>query len=214
MVEIPLNVLSFEKYHPINFQDQQSICKRLGLYYSFPSKVHLELTDAILRNYIPAKTARIVGDGNCLFRALAYAITGTERSHLKVRELICEFMVGGGQEKCWKYVKNKIAREQVIDMAGYLASTNMICQYTRGTDCEIMAAAYLFGVNIFVAFIVERIQQSKMVWHKYSYTSTSSQGPAIYIVNDCHHYEPVIELEYSTSPSYDIGEVGGSIVED
>ena len=70
-----------------------------------------------------------------------------------------------------------------------------------------------FGVNIFVAFRVERIQQSKMVWHKYSYTSTSSQGPAIYIVNDCHHYEPVIELEYSTSPSYDIGEVG-SIVED
>ena len=149
---MPLTVLSFEKYHPINFQDQQSICKRLGLYYSRPSKVHIELTGAILRNYILAKTARIIGDRNCLFRALAYAITGTEISHLKVRELICKFMIGTGKEKCWKYVKNNIAREQVINMSGYLALTNMTCQYTWGTDCEIMAAAYLFGVNIFVKY--------------------------------------------------------------
>ena len=38
--------------------------------------------------------------------------------------------------------------------------------------------------------------------------------PGLNIANDCHHYEPVVELEYSTSPSYDIGEVGGTIVAD
>ena len=38
--------------------------------------------------------------------------------------------------------------------------------------------------------------------------------PALNIVNDYYHYESVVELEYSTSPSYDIWEVGGTIVAD
>ena len=52
---------------------------------------------------------------------------------------------------------------------------------------------------------------------EYSFGKTCHEifGPAgLNIVNDCHHYEPVVGLEYSTSPSYDIGEVGGTIVAD
>ena len=40
----------------------------------------------------PSKLYRITGDGNCLFRALSYAITGRQNYHSLVREKIVQHM--------------------------------------------------------------------------------------------------------------------------
>lgn len=38
----------------------------------------------------PAATKKIIGDGNCLYRALSYWITGTEDNHMEIRKCIAE----------------------------------------------------------------------------------------------------------------------------
>ena len=40
----------------------------------------------------PQKIKPIQGDGNCMFRALSYVITGSEKHHLQVRANILEHM--------------------------------------------------------------------------------------------------------------------------
>ena len=40
----------------------------------------------------PKKKKPIQGEGNCLFRALSYVITGSEKHHLQVRANILEHM--------------------------------------------------------------------------------------------------------------------------
>jgi hypothetical protein len=44
----------------------------------------------------PKKVKKIVGDGNCFFRAICFAITGDESQHANVRQLICDSMVKFG----------------------------------------------------------------------------------------------------------------------
>ena len=38
----------------------------------------------------PTTFTRIVGDGNCLFRALAHIITGSEEQHMEALSVTCE----------------------------------------------------------------------------------------------------------------------------
>ena len=90
----------------------------------------------------------------------------------------------------------------------------MAIQNTWGTNCEIMTAAYLFGINILVA-IDSNIRETSVIWHKYAtstYRDSSITDFAIYIVNQKNHFEPVTQLEFSQNPSFDIGSVGTCIV--
>ncbi|KAL5240046.1 hypothetical protein ACI65C_007456, partial [Semiaphis heraclei] len=65
----------------------------------------------------PAETKNILGDGNCLYRALSYRITGTEENHREIRKRISEVVKTninikqyvGGDDKMGIYLeKNKI----------------------------------------------------------------------------------------------------------
>ncbi len=40
----------------------------------------------------PCETKDIVADGNCFFRAVAYAVSGSEREHRKVRRAVATHM--------------------------------------------------------------------------------------------------------------------------
>eukprot|EP00102_Acyrthosiphon_pisum_P021598 XP_016658808.1 PREDICTED: uncharacterized protein LOC107883393 isoform X2 [Acyrthosiphon pisum] len=90
----------------------------------------------------PAETKNIIGDGNCLYRALSYWITGTEDNHMEIRKRIAEVVKTnininhyiGGDDKIGIYLeKNKIDNNGVW-----------------GTDVEIFAAAQLLKTSIYV----------------------------------------------------------------
>uniref|UniRef100_A0A914XEK2 OTU domain-containing protein n=1 Tax=Plectus sambesii TaxID=2011161 RepID=A0A914XEK2_9BILA len=40
----------------------------------------------------PKNIRKIVADGNCLFRAFSFCLTGFEQHHLTVRRAICDYM--------------------------------------------------------------------------------------------------------------------------
>ena len=51
----------------------------------------------------PRSMHRIQGDGNCLFRASSYAITGSERHHLFLRRAIIHYMRITDEAPCKSY---------------------------------------------------------------------------------------------------------------
>ena len=67
-------------FNPLGEETQRRLCRQLGLRFIKSNGCTGGGTDVPLR--APRSMHRIQGDGNCLFRAFSYAITGSERQHL------------------------------------------------------------------------------------------------------------------------------------
>ena len=82
----------------------------------------------------------IRGDGNCLFRALAHCIYGTEEVHMKMRQLLVDF-AKDNTEVLSPYV-----------LSGTIDSHLAHMKYDRiwGTQVELKAAASLFQMDLYV----------------------------------------------------------------
>ena len=83
------------------------------------------------------KVKPISGDGNCLFRALAFVLYGSEMCHEKVHELLVQF-VSQNQDSFRPYIG---------DFERYLS--HMRCTRVWGTAVEILATASLLQIPVF-----------------------------------------------------------------
>ena len=94
----------------------------------------------------------IQGDGNCLFRALSRAITGTESNHFSLRLAICEYMIHKDNAVDFYNIYNNQATvdEAVSALKKYLADSKMRSIGSWGTERELEVAAVMFQVDIFV----------------------------------------------------------------
>ena len=78
------------RYNPVSPDWQRQACQQLGLRFvsdngSAPGGPNVPLA-------YPACGKKIRGDGNCLFQALCYIVTGSERQHFRLRSIIVEHM--------------------------------------------------------------------------------------------------------------------------
>ena len=171
------------------------------------AKINLPLIHAVQHNleqraYLgpPSKTIKINGDGNCLFRALSYAITGRQTYHEIIRMKIIQHM---------KSIENDLRPHLNCSLDKYLQSSKMSVPGTWGTDIEIFAAASLLSTDIFVYTNTNDCFQ----WHLFSVKMLNGSTPenkcAIYIehVNRVH-FDLVLDVgvpnntnnsKYSTS---------------
>ena len=122
-------------FNPLDVSSRKAICKRLDMPFCKADLNHENIGEN-LNNRTP-KVKTIGGDGNCLFRGLSVAITGWETSHLAFRQLICEHI-------------SEVGTYNKIDPQNYLSRSKMRSLQTYGTDIEIMAAAQIFGCDIYV----------------------------------------------------------------
>ena len=81
------------KFHPVDEHWQQTVCDIMGLHFHGKNRVrpggpNIPLTHPDMRT-----VKKFKGDGNCLFRALAYIITGSEEQHMAVRRAILQHMI-------------------------------------------------------------------------------------------------------------------------
>ena len=86
---------------------------------------------------------RVLGDGNCLFRALSAQLTGTEENHIALRKIIVEFEAKNPSN----FGKKVQAAKR--DFTAHLESMQKI--FVWGSDIEIEAAASLFQTEIYEA---------------------------------------------------------------
>ena len=107
------------------------------------------------------KPQRVLGDGNCLFRALSVQLTGTEESHVVLRKIVVQFEAENPT------IFGKKAEAAGRDFTEHLESMAKV--FVWGTDLEIEAAASLFQTDIYEA----TDSQSPARWLKFTPVSKS-----------------------------------------
>eukprot|EP00745_Piridium_sociabile_P024945 TRINITY_DN39506_c0_g2_i1.p2 TRINITY_DN39506_c0_g2~~TRINITY_DN39506_c0_g2_i1.p2 ORF type:complete len:156 (-),score=19.50 TRINITY_DN39506_c0_g2_i1:511-978(-) len=139
---------------------------------------------------IPNSVDTIVGDGNCLYRALSLEITGTQAHHEQVREIIVDFMI-----------KNPRPFSAYLgcDLQEYLVEGGSPLQpKTWGTDVEVLAAATLLQTPVVVYSACRRWLTYKPLFalndSRLESLSQSARNEKVYLRNICAHFERVIRV--------------------
>lgn len=126
----------------------------------------------------PCKNESIVGDGNCLFRAISQAVSGSQNHHLKIRSALCKELQRNADKN------NKILHSQYSSVSDYLVKSKINSGKTWATDVEIQVAANWLGVSVYT-FVDDR-------WLKYP-SSSKHFSHGIYLENvGRNHYENVV----------------------
>ena len=101
--------------------------------------------------------ARVLGDGNCLFRAISKAICNTEDYHLNLRKAQFE----ADNDTVFRSVHETVHKTQFDTHV-----KNIKKQYIWGTNTEITAVATLFQVEVYVA--TNYYRPGVPMWIKYT----------------------------------------------
>lgn len=158
-------------------------------------RVHVQLKGYELMEPFLAKCGRaidkVVGDGNCLFRALAKQLSGNPEKHMELRKLIINFEASN-----FNIFGKLCTAINGISLTKHIESKRKV--FTWGTTLEILAAASLFSVDIFE--VTESLVPGKVKWIQYS------------PINGCENFEDVanfgckkswLELAYIGSCHFD-----------
>ena len=139
----------------------------------------------------PTNLHQILGDGNCLFRALSYVITGRQVYHYLVRQKIVSHM---------RDIENLLRPHMNMSLNDYIQSTGMAQESVWGSDIEIFAASSLLSTDIYVYSNVG----SNFTWNKFSKSMLDGSPPqntcSIYIQHTSGvHYDVVLDVSLSTN---------------
>ena len=141
------------------------------------------------------KVDKVLGDGNCLFRALAKQLTGTSEEHVELRKLLMRF------EEI-NYPKFTATLAPPITFAEHIKSRKQ--DRCWETTVEIFAAATLFNIDIYEA--TDSLVPGTPRWMKFRNYSTikgveraffntlNVQWIEILYTNNCH-YDSIISAD-------------------
>uniref|UniRef100_A0A914WJW6 OTU domain-containing protein n=1 Tax=Plectus sambesii TaxID=2011161 RepID=A0A914WJW6_9BILA len=93
----------------------------------------------------PKQTLDVDGDGNCGFRVLSLAMTGTEAFHAKLRKAVCSTLLQEHKE-FGPFIGG--ADDSKLAVTNYLKESKMEQAGVWATGIELKAAAHLLGVQI------------------------------------------------------------------
>lgn len=89
----------------------------------------------------PITLHHVVGDGNCLYRAIVFAITGSEDQWSVFKKLLFKFVTLENVQDKWKSIGIK-------DINEYLNKNHTNKEYVWGTECEIAFSATFLQCSI------------------------------------------------------------------
>jgi hypothetical protein len=167
---------------PIHFNPlSQNFCTRICKAHGFKvskSRPKYHNVGAICTGE-PSSVVRMAPDGNCFFRSIAYILCGDQDQHATVRAVITKFIA----ENSTKLVKFLTHKGKAFTKGDeYLSATGMENDRTWGTDCEIMATAYITKRDV-VVFIGGK-------WLRYG-SGSKPTASALYIDNRFSHFNAV-----------------------
>ena len=138
---------------------------------------------------------KIIGDGNCLFRALSLAVTGTQKQHQLMRAYIVDHMSENDiRDELEQLYVSSSKQLKTYDM--HIA--DMASEGVWGTEQEIIAAANLLDVSI-VCYSKYNNRQFKLQHFPPHFPTQPN------CFNSCHHR--TVYLVNSTGTHYNIATV-------
>ena len=129
-------------FNPLGEETQRCLCRQLRLRFIKSNRCTGGGMDVPLR--APRSMHRIQGDGNCLFRAFSYAITGSERQHLFLRRAIIHYM--RTTDECMRLLAGYLVDVTIED---YIQRTCIDEEGTSGSQIEMYVLAHMTGLISF-----------------------------------------------------------------
>ena len=151
----------------------------------------------IVKEYVPDRVCRIIGDGNCLFASLAVAIGGLEQHATTLRRMIVHQMLsikypGQTLEVSLPRTDGVPGNRTVIvgSVEEYLNLSNMRSDGVYGTDVELYAFCQLTGLNVFVH------HTHWNYWHLYRSAGNTTNNCSVFILQtrDLNHFDTVLSV--------------------
>ena len=130
------------RFHSVDVQWQQSACQQLGLQHTAQPRLRPGGPTVPLTRPDMRSVRHMYGDGNCLFRAFSYILTGSEDQHLAVRHAALEHMINNAQY----FLGHHLTGHNSVQ--SYIASTGMDRDCTWGTDIEMLSLAHLLQTPV------------------------------------------------------------------
>ncbi|XP_063049228.1 uncharacterized protein LOC134443295 [Engraulis encrasicolus] len=162
-------------FNPVSKSKALDLCKQLSLAVECEPQ---HIGEAGIPLGPPCQTVNITGDGNCFFNATSYALSGTEKNHLKLRQNVVKYMENS-QGKCEKYL-----RKEYASVGEYLSQSNMISDGVWATEVEIQCLANFLNVNVFT--------YSAGKWLSYKSEARKGSSENIYLHHrNENHYDVV-----------------------
>ncbi|XP_059156774.1 uncharacterized protein LOC131941519 [Physella acuta] len=178
-------------YIPVCRSWQKSQCKKLNLPFVRTVQIETPKGPQRLRDLVPFQAYPEYGDGNCLFRCLSRAVTGSSCYHEELRELIVRHICRNA-----KKLSVLLPESFQDNPKTYIADCGMRYRGTWGSDVEIMAAAHLLKTKIFV--YTKHGETWQWAEHNLDLTSPESKTytESIYLMHTRQvHYDLVAEMK-------------------
>ena len=140
---------------------------------------------------------KIKGDGNCFYRAISKAVTGTERNHMLVRLTLCAFMTNNALELSnliLPHVHDIISKNAVTAMKAHILKKKLDQFGTWASENEIFIAATVFQLKIHVSVLSNHKGSRswntfKSQFHNKSCHYLSDFNVYLFHTNGMNHYD-------------------------
>ena len=144
------------RYYPVDEEWQRQACDILGLEFRSIFDHSPGGPDVVLTCPNRRSLRKIVGDGNCLFRALSYIITGCEEQHFALRTAIIQHMLsiphmfeGYGADGEMNCLNLFLYPDQYDSLDDYIQRSRIDCDSVWGTNVEMASLAHILGAPVY-----------------------------------------------------------------
>jgi len=161
---------------------------------------HSQLTRPVTCKLIaPHVRDSVIGDGNCLFRAISKGVSGTEANHVALRNAMVNFMTHKDNAfSCAVSMcsDSKLLTQPIDAMKSYIKK-NKMDKTGWGTDKEIHFIASMLQICIVVSGQHGSVGNTERGWVRYEplFHNSSCMDQStykIYIFHNANHYDHVV----------------------
>ena len=165
------------RYHQIDEDGQRNACIRMGLRFVRVFQCQAGGVDIILRRPNLQTLRNVQGDGNCLFRAMSYIITGSEKQHLEIRNAILRYMLSienllVGYDIHGNYNYLQPFGHSIVQ--NYIDSRELTRTGTWGSEVEMICLSHMLNT------VVYSFDAGSNTWQVFTYQFVNQSLPCDY----------------------------------
>ena len=184
-----MDVESFGTFKPLTSTLKQYISSTNGLSYHDMRALYKQ--DINILHSVPKDTVSIVGDGNCLFRAISYSISNNAENHALVRSILTKSLYNSD---CTSFIRQHSGITD-YELQNHIKTSNMSTNGTWGTAIEILTTCFVFDLRLVT-------YEGNNTWNRFGKTDCTI--PCIYLDHSSgNHYNVVTRVQQRniTAPS-------------
>ena len=132
---------------------------------------------------MPSLFREIIPDGNCYFRCISFAVTGSEEYYNNIRQSICEY-IRSNPDTIQEYLPENVQGNVEL----YLQTSRMELNSTWASEVEIFATAFLLQTNIYI-YTKSGVHWT---WLRHSPTGNVSNKSIYLYHRNQNHYDVVL----------------------